>query len=231
VGVKVMKDNSEAIVMDELDVEQTKSQRVVEVISDVLFYLLLVAILAAAVMFASSKAPGKSIFGYRYYDVLTGSMEPSYSVGDLILVKVTGAENISVGDPITFNPGSTDDSYLTHRVVEKIENYQETGVTCFRTKGDANESEDPFIIDESRVIGVVKLHIPFFGYVVKFVQYHYIMIIIFIVLFSVFFTLLKKLTSLSAEINALEAMEAKESEEGTNDKVNEELIDSKATEN
>jgi hypothetical protein len=43
--------------------------------------------------------------------------------------------------------------------------------------------------------------------------------------------LLKKLTSLSAEINALEAMEAKESEEGTNDKVNEELIDSKATEN
>jgi hypothetical protein len=43
--------------------------------------------------------------------------------------------------------------------------------------------------------------------------------------------LLKKLTSLSAEINALEAMEAKESEESTDDKVNEELIDSKAAEN
>jgi signal peptidase len=212
-----MNDKSKVTEVEVSDVEMTKSQKAVEVVSDILFYLLLVAILAAAVMFASSKAPGKSILGYRYYDILTGSMEPTYSVGDLIFVKVTGAENISVGDPITFNPGATDDSYLTHRVVEKIEDYQGTGVTCFRTKGDANESEDPFIIDESRVIGVVKLHIPFFGYVVKFVQYHYIMIIIFIVLFSIFFTLLKKLTSLSAEISTLEALEAKEETDDKSD--------------
>jgi signal peptidase len=186
------------------DVEMTASQKTVELISDILFYLLLVAILAGAVMFASSKAPGKSLFGYRYYDVLTGSMEPTYHVGDLIFVRVTDASGINVGDPVTFNPGATDDSYLTHRVVEKIEDYQGTGVTCFRTRGDANETDDPFVIDESRMIGVVKLRIPVIGYVVKFVQVHYIMVIIFIVLFSVFFTLLRKLAEVSAEINALE---------------------------
>jgi signal peptidase len=186
------------------DVEMTASQKTVELISDILFYLLLVAILAGAVMFASSKAPGKSLFGYRYYDVLTGSMEPTYHVGDLIFVRVTDASGINVGDPVTFNPGATDDSYLTHRVVEKIEDYQGTGVTCFRTRGDANETDDPFVIDESRMIGVVKLRIPVVGYVVKFVQVHYIMVIIFIVLFSVFFTLLRKLAEVSAEINALE---------------------------
>jgi signal peptidase len=186
------------------DVELTSSQKAVELISDILFYLLLVAILAGAVMFASSKAPGKSLFGYRYYDVLTGSMEPTYKVGDLIFVRVTDASEINVGDPVTFNPGATDDSYLTHRVVEKIEDYQGTGVTCFRTRGDANETDDPFVIDASRMIGVVKLRIPVIGYIVKFVQVHYVMVIIFIVLFSVFFTLLKKLAEVSAEINALE---------------------------
>jgi signal peptidase len=114
-----------------------------------------------------------------------------------------------VGDPVTFNPGSTDDSYLTHRVVEKIEDYQGTGVTCFRTRGDANDTDDPFIIDESRMIGIVKMRIPFLGYVVKFVQVNYIMVIVFVILFSVFFTLLKKLMEVSAEVAALEKEEAK----------------------
>lgn len=192
------------------EIEETVSQKIVGLVSDILFYLLIIGIIVSAIMFAASKTPDKSILGYRYYDVLTGSMEPSYSVGDLIFVKLTDAADINVGDPVTFNPGATSDSYLTHRVTEKLENYQGLGVTCFKTKGDANESEDPFIIDEGRMIGVVKLSIPFLGYVIQFVQYNYIFIIIFIVLFSVFFTLLRKLTEISAEIKTLEKEEAKE---------------------
>lgn len=206
---KVLTDNV-TVNNDEIEIEETGSQKIVEIVSDILFYLLIIGILVAAIMFASSKMPNKSLFGYRYYDVLTGSMEPTYKVGDLIFVKVTDAADINVGDPVTFNPGATSDSYLTHRVIEKLEDYQGTGVTCFRTKGDANESEDPFVIDESRMIGIVKLRIPLMGYVVQFVQYYYILIIVFIVLFSVFFTLLRKLTEVSAEIKALEKEEAKE---------------------
>lgn len=195
---------------DEVQIEETVSQKVVEIVSDILFYILIIGILVSAIMFASSKTPNKSLFGFRYYDVLTGSMEPEYSVGDLIFVKITDAADINVGDPVTFNPGASSDSYLTHRVTEKIEDYQGTGVTCFKTKGDANDTEDPFVIDESRMIGIVKLRIPLLGYIIQFVQYHYILIIVFIVLFSVFFTLLKKLTEISAEIRALEKKEAKE---------------------
>lgn len=194
----------------EVEIEISGAQRAAELVSDILFYLLIIAILAGAVTFASSRTADKSVFGYRYYDVLTGSMEPNYSVGDLIFVKITPAEEIQVGDPVTFNPGSTEDSYLTHRVIEKIENYQGTGVTCFRTQGDANDSPDPFVIDESRMIGVVKFSIPFLGLVVLFVQYHYIGIIAFVVLFVVFFTLLGKLSEVNAEIKALEAEEAAE---------------------
>lgn len=194
----------------EIETEITAAGRLAEIISDILFYLLIIAILAGAVTYASSRTADKSILGYRYYDVLTGSMEPSYSVGELIFVKVTPAEDIQVGDPVTFNPGSTGDSYLTHRVIEKIEDYQGTGVTCFRTQGDANDSPDPFIIDEGRMIGVVKMGIPYLGFVVLFVQTHYIGIIAFVVLFTVFFSLLGKLSEVNAEIKALEAEEAAE---------------------
>ncbi len=203
---------SEENINIEPEAELSVAGKAVEIISDILFYILIVAILVAAILFASSKTPGKSILGYRYYDVLTGSMEPTYSVGDLIFVKVTDPAQINVGDPVTFNPGATADSYLTHRVTEKIENYMGMGVTCFKTKGDANDSEDPFVIDESRMIGVVKLKIPLAGFIIQFVQYHYVLIIVMIVLVSVFFTLLKKLSELSAEIKVIEREEEAEAE-------------------
>jgi hypothetical protein len=60
------------------------------------------------------------------------------------------------------------------------------------------------------MIGVVKLRIPLLGYVVQFVQYHYIMVIVFIVLVSLFFSLLKKYMEVSAEVEALEKQEALE---------------------
>ncbi|MBQ7266579.1 MAG: signal peptidase I [Firmicutes bacterium] len=198
------------------EIPMTGFQKVLEIVGDILFFLLLAAILVGAVLFASSRTPDKSIFGYRYYDVLTPSMEPAYSVGDLIFVKITKADAINVGDVITFNPGSTDDSYLTHRVTEKLENYQETGVTCFHTKGDANDSDDPFLIDESRVIGVVKAKVPLLGYIILFVQSYYIGVIIFVVLFVIFFNLIKKYAAVSAELKILEAEEAEEEEEEEN---------------
>lgn len=194
-------------ILEEIEVQETAAHRTVEIVSDILFYLLIVGIILAGIMFAASKSPNKSLLGYRYYDVLTGSMQPTYNVGDLILVKVTDPSEIQVGDPVTFNPGSTDDSYLTHRVTQKIENYMGTGDICFKTKGDANETEDPFVIDGNRMIGVVKMRIPLVGHLVQFVQYNYIIIIVMVVLFSVFFTLLRKLTEISAEIKALEKIE------------------------
>lgn len=199
-------------ILEEVEVQETAAHKTVEIVSDILFYLLIVSIILAGIMFAVSKSPNKSLLGYRYYDVLTGSMQPTYNVGDLILVKVTDPSEIQVGDPVTFNPGSTDDSYLTHRVTQKIENYMGTGNTCFKTKGDANETEDPFVIDGNRMIGVVKLRIPLVGHLVQFVQYNYVIIIVMVVLFSVFFTLLRKLTEISAEIKALEKIEEADAE-------------------
>jgi signal peptidase len=118
-------------------------------------------------------------------------MEPEYSVGDIIIVKLTDAEDIESGDVITFNPSNDSDAYLTHRVTEKLTDYNGTGVTCFRTKGDANNVEDSFLIDSSRVVGTVSFNIPKIGYAVRFVQLKWYIVLPLTVMILVLFQLLK----------------------------------------
>jgi signal peptidase len=131
------------------------------------------------------------MFGFRYYTVLTDSMVPEFASGDMVFVKLAGSKSIKEGDIITFNPSSGSDAYLTHRVIEKITDYQGTGVTCFRTKGDANNIEDAFLIDEGRVIGKVQFHLPKFGMIVRFVQLRWYFILPLVALMFVFFKMMK----------------------------------------
>ena len=166
--------------------------KVFDIAFTVFIYLLAAAILFGAVLFAFSTSPDKALFGYRYYTVLTGSMSPTYKVGDMIFVKLSNDSEISVGDVITFNPSQDSDAYLTHRVSEKLENYEGTGTTCYRTKGDANDVGDSFLIDSSRVIGKVTFSIPGLGYVVRFVQLRWYLILPVAVMIGVFFLLLKR---------------------------------------
>lgn len=169
----------------------SKGFRVFSVVRMVFIYCLSIIIVIAAVLFAASKSPNKSMFGFRYYTVLTDSMVPEFSSGDMVFVKISDAKGIKTGDIITFNPSSGSDAYLTHRVTEKITNYQGTGVTCFRTKGDANNADDSFIIDEDRVIGKVQFHVPKLGVIVRFVQLRWYFILPLIALLFVFFRMMK----------------------------------------
>lgn len=166
--------------------------RVFRLVKKLFVYLFAVCIIAAAIMFATSHSPNKSFFGFRYYTVLTPSMSPTYKTGDMVFVKLENANDINVGDVITFNPSSNSDAYLTHRVTEKLVDYEGTGATCFRTKGDANASEDTMLIDQDRVIGSVKFSIPKLGYIVRFIQLRWYFVAALIVLLWIFFRLLNK---------------------------------------
>lgn len=154
--------------------------------------MLSACIIIGAIFFAFNASPTKSVFGYRYYTVLTGSMSPTYNVGDIIFVQIKAPESINEGDVITFNPSRDSDAYLTHRVVEKIENYEGSGVTCFRTKGDANDSEDSFLIEGERVIGTVNFGIPYLGYVIRFIQLKWYFVVPIVIMIAVFLYLLKR---------------------------------------
>lgn len=174
--------------------------KIFDICFTVFVYLVAAAIIIGAVLFAFSTRPDKSLFGYRYYNVLTGSMSPVYNVGDMIFVKVSDkGSDIKVGDVITFNPSLDSDAYLTHRVTEKIENYEGTGKTCFRTKGDANDSGDSFLIEEDRVVGKVTFGVPALGSIVTFVKVRWYLIVPVIIMILVFFKLLKKYFLMGAE--------------------------------
>lgn len=107
---------------------------------------------------------GSRVMGYQCFTVISGSMEPKYSVGDLIYVKKVDASTIQVGDDITFILNE-DLVVATHRVVRiDAENQR------LYTKGLANEIEDSDPVHFNNVIGVPKFAIPKLGYVSDFVQ-------------------------------------------------------------
>lgn len=107
---------------------------------------------------------GSRLLGFKVYTVLSGSMEPVYSEGDLLYVKAVKVDTIKEGDPITFILNE-DLVVATHRVVRiDAENQR------FYTKGDANEIEDSDPVHFNNVIGVPKFSIPKLGYVSNFVQ-------------------------------------------------------------
>ena len=107
---------------------------------------------------------GSRLLGFNCYTVISGSMEPTYSVGDLLYVKKVDPADIKVGDPITFVLNE-DLVVATHRVVEV-----DTEHNRFYTKGDANEIPDSRPVLFQNVKGVPQFAIPKMGYVSDFVQ-------------------------------------------------------------
>lgn len=95
-------------------------------------------------------------FGVGAAIVLTGSMEPTLNVNDLVIVKKT--DNIEIGDIVVFQQGN---DLIIHRVIEK--NVEENRIV---TKGDANNVDDGNI-PMSAVKGKLSFSVPFVGLVVK----------------------------------------------------------------
>ena len=98
------------------------------------------------------------IIGFRPVIVITGSMNPTIMIGDVVIIKKLPQEQIKVGDILTYKLSENGD-YCTHRIIEIDENGD------FHTQGDANDSVDTAAVPYSKVVGVTfyKLHyLPIF---------------------------------------------------------------------
>lgn len=128
-------------------------------ITSVISTTILVILIAAAMFVALPR-----LFGIKMYTVLSGSMEKTLSVGDLIYVVPTKPELIQQGDIISFVLNE-DLVVATHRVtvVDPINGR-------FSTKGDANESPDAGTVLFGNVIGVEKFAIPKVGYLFNLIN-------------------------------------------------------------
>lgn len=161
-------------------------KKAIHMIGNILFALVIIAILAFSANFALNKDPDKTIFGYRAYDVLSGSMEPELSVGDLVIVKAISPDEIQVGDIVTYYPTTSKEVTVTHRVLRTM---LQDGQVIVETKGDASPQADP-TFNSTAVIGVVIFHIPMLGGIISGIRSNPILALIFFVLVIILICLL-----------------------------------------
>lgn len=95
-----------------------------------------------------------SIFKYRMFTVVSGSMEPEYNIGEVLISKEVNPDKIKVGDDVSYlgKSGTFKDKVVTHRVVAIEKDVD--GKRIFRTKGLSNLAEDP-VVYEDQLYGVV----------------------------------------------------------------------------
>ena len=126
------------------------------------------SVLVAVVVILALLLVGARVVGLQVFTVLSGSMEPTYHVGSLIYVKKVDYRELESGDVITFM--LDEDTVATHRIVEVVPDAEDPTVLRYRTKGDANESEDGSLVHYKNVIGCPVFTIPKLGYVANYIQ-------------------------------------------------------------
>jgi signal peptidase len=103
-------------------------------------------------------------FGHPVMTMLSGSMSPVIPTGDLVIddkLTTAQAQNLHVGQIISFRIAANSPVVITHRIV-KVERLD--GSVAYVTKGDANSSIDTPARPWSNVIGVVAHSVPQGGY-------------------------------------------------------------------
>jgi signal peptidase len=141
--------------------------RVVKKTCDICINLLIVLLVVVIgfSIYGNIKTNGKdfkapSVGPYMWMSVLSNSMKPTFSTGDLVVAKKVDVKNVKVGDIITFRWNT---SLATHRIAEVIKD--KDGSTSFKTKGDNNNAVDVEVLKQSYVVGEYVFRIPFIGYV------------------------------------------------------------------
>ena len=161
-----------------------------------------------------------SFFNYRLFTEASGSMAPQYNVGDVLIAKETAAEDIKVGDSLTYlgNTGTFTGKVVTHEVtrIEKTDD----GQYIFHTKGKANLIEDPPVY-ENQVYGVIVWNPKILSFIYKIVGTQY-GLFIFVVL-PIFYVIGSEMLTAMLENEAKRRKEYEERKAAREKKEQEEL--------
>lgn len=140
--------------------------------------LIPIVIINCIIMFQANTNKDKipSVFGYKPFIVLSGSMENEIKKGDLIVVENINPEKLIKGDVIAFR--DSENKVTTHRIIDLVESDNNV---YFVTKGDNNNSQDQNLVEYSNVEGIYKFRLPAIGNIMNSLASP--MVIVIIVLF------------------------------------------------
>ncbi len=144
------------------------------------------------------------VMGFSVLKIQTGSMEPEYRTGSVIVTRKVPADQLEKGDVISFysTDGQISNKVNTHRIEETY--FLKGGERQFVTKGDANQTVDEFPVYERRIIGKVVLNLGVMsGSIIGFLQNPNVILFL-IVIPLVIITFLEALNLVNMIINRKE---------------------------
>lgn len=143
----------------EIDIKAKMDVRkIIKIVFKIIYQILVIfcVILTAIIILQRVTSSNKSIAGYRIFRVISGSMEPEYDVGEVVISKEIDPKKIKVGDDIVYlgRYGEYNGKIIMHNVIAI--DTDESGNLRFHAKGlHAYSVEDPKIM-ASQIFGVVK---------------------------------------------------------------------------
>lgn len=107
---------------------------------------------------------------YRTLTVLTASMKPTFSPGDVVVVRQEPTQQLRVGEVISYAVPVGAHQVETHRVV-KIVRGRGTTSPVVQTKGDNNTVVDPWTAElHGDKVYVLRAVVPYAGYGINFMR-------------------------------------------------------------
>lgn len=106
------------------------------------------AALAATLVLVSAATIVATVTRHHLEQVITGSMVPTVPVGSLVVTEKVGVASLHVGDILVFPKPTNTSEVIVHRIVSLTTSA--SGSVQVRTKGDANTSQDPWVIEQGR---------------------------------------------------------------------------------
>jgi signal peptidase len=99
--------------------------------------------------------------GATPYTILTGSMQPHYPPGTLVVAKPVDPDRLKVGDVVTYQLHSGEPEVVTHRIVAVGRTLG--GQLSFQTQGDANNAADDPWVMPIQIRGRLWYAVPYLG--------------------------------------------------------------------
>jgi len=170
-----------------------KQSRVRSIVSGMIFYSLLAVVVFAVYVFGMGDPAGvpQNIGGFAAMTVLTRSMQDVLPQNSLIITRSVDPNTLRVGDDITFlRPNNTT---VTHRIVDVVPNFRNTGAPGFQTQGTMNPRPDADMVYAVNLVGLVIFHSLMLGNAILFIRANLILIGIMLAIGIAIIFILRKL--------------------------------------
>ena len=101
------------------------------------------------------------VFKYEPIAILSNSMYPTFSRGDVVIFKKLNDSKLKEIQKNTTIIYSIDDQNIAHRIVKVI---HQNETTSYQTKGDNNNSPDIDLVQIEQIKGIYTFHIKYIGF-------------------------------------------------------------------